>query len=364
MEIDTTPVKDFEVERNQAIEHWRRSSSQPMQYKGEPSLFARSTAQCVQILNAKKIFEFGCNAGRNLNAIQEFADPRLEVSGLDICEEAIAFGREHWRLNISVGNEHSLKNLEDNSFDFVFTCSVIDHLPSPQACLLDLLRITRKYLLLIEPVANQTGAVQRIQESVAGRREWVESTPYTYIHNYAELITRAGADCVLDFPFPTHVRKLGPYYRFRLCTKEPDAEKQRILQSLGLDSRSGDVYFAVDEPQGGKWLVCDSATIRSLEESKTILSMDAFRSAIADDQELDAAAVLRLVNKNRATESAYSTVKDEIWKSTLLRHHQQVHELRSLENRYSRMREGYRERRLIIHRLEKQIEKLKSGQEK
>ncbi len=78
-------------------------------------------------LGIRRVLEVGCNQGLNLTRLD--ADPDFTAVGVDICGYALAAAR---RRLVNVGLvQATIYNLPfaDASFDFVFTCGVLIHVP-------------------------------------------------------------------------------------------------------------------------------------------------------------------------------------------------------------------------------------------
>ena len=93
-------------------------------------------------------FEFGCNRGKNLLQLFDLGIQR--VSGLDISSVAVELAQEVG-LDVRLGDEEALLDLETDSVDCAFTCSVLCHIPGRIGFILEqLVRIARKKVVLAE----------------------------------------------------------------------------------------------------------------------------------------------------------------------------------------------------------------------
>jgi len=70
----------------------------------------------------KTVFEFGCNNGKNLELLESI-DPTIKVYGIDLSAKTLK------HKNTEVGDEETLKKMKSESFDVVFTGSVLNHIP-------------------------------------------------------------------------------------------------------------------------------------------------------------------------------------------------------------------------------------------
>lgn len=96
----------------------------------------------VESLNCESGFEFGCNIGKNLKNLG-FEN----TSGIDISARAI---KEAVVDGLICGDEKHLQSIEDDSYDVVFTCSVLNHIEDIDSIIEHLKRIAKKYVLLVE----------------------------------------------------------------------------------------------------------------------------------------------------------------------------------------------------------------------
>jgi SAM-dependent methyltransferase len=77
----------------------------------------------------KRVLDFGCGAGRTLQALAPLA-PGAELSGCDIQEEGIAWAREHLPMRFFLNSPAPPLDVPDASFDLVYGMSVFTHIDS------------------------------------------------------------------------------------------------------------------------------------------------------------------------------------------------------------------------------------------
>lgn len=106
-----------------------------------------------------KILEFGCGFGRHLKYLREI--PGLEVFGYDQSESMVnrikTWADSDWfEKHIKVGQPNSKLPYEDQSFDIVFTTSVLIHIPPEDLLEIvkELVRVSRYQILHQEPAPN------------------------------------------------------------------------------------------------------------------------------------------------------------------------------------------------------------------
>ena len=139
------PNKFSESEVSQAKEYW--ANIKP--YGQKAAIWSTDLAKKIISLNPAKVFEFGCNSGKNLLEIKRLGNSKAECFGVDINVESIRDARERG-LNVAVASEEILSVFPSNTFDVAFTVLVLDHLPEPVSALIELERIS-KSLFLLEP---------------------------------------------------------------------------------------------------------------------------------------------------------------------------------------------------------------------
>jgi ubiquinone/menaquinone biosynthesis C-methylase UbiE len=95
---------------------------------------------------SKRVLDFGCGTGKMLNMID--ASERI---GIDISSVAINDGLKIYSgIEMIIGDESTLFNYSDQYFDFVYTVSVLDHIPSPEVygIISNLKRISKELYLM------------------------------------------------------------------------------------------------------------------------------------------------------------------------------------------------------------------------
>lgn len=145
----------------------------------------------------KSVYEFGCHAGLGLQLIKE-KWPEMEVSGSDLNVEAMAYGREAYGLCLVGGYI--------GACDFVYTSSVLCHIPNPRSMLKLLLSTTKRYVALLEPY---NGEDRRALEHE-------RASEFSYFHDYPAML---GHYAWASVPAPLRYDRLGPHYRIFLVDK-------------------------------------------------------------------------------------------------------------------------------------------------
>ena len=145
----------------QLYEFWRQESPDGNYFT--PSVNSTRSETILRIMAERlepshSILEIGCNVGRNLNHLWSRGFKNL--AGLEISEPAIQRLRASYpnlrETPIMLGPaELLLPGLPDGSFDLVFTMAVLEHVhPSQSAVFREIARVSRRYVLAIEPRAG------------------------------------------------------------------------------------------------------------------------------------------------------------------------------------------------------------------
>lgn len=88
-----------------------------------------------------KILEAGCGEGKVTGRLSKKFGEQCEIQAFDISEKVIAEAKEHNpKISFSVGNIYDI-DAEDETFDLVVCCEVLEHLEKPEKALKELKRV-------------------------------------------------------------------------------------------------------------------------------------------------------------------------------------------------------------------------------
>ncbi len=126
----------------------------------------------------QSILEVGCNAGANLQAIARSGSAE-RICGVDINVRALLLLRGSWEddpLRLET-REASATNLPfaDGAFELAFTCGTLIHLSDDDLgpAIRELFRVSRRYLLVMEYLANE-----RVTVPYRGQADALIKRPY------------------------------------------------------------------------------------------------------------------------------------------------------------------------------------------
>ena len=100
---------------------------------------------------AQRVLDAGCGEGFVTDFIAR-QDPALQLTGVDLSEEAVAYAREHFGAHATfrTGSLYKLP-YSDNSFDAVVCCEVLEHLDEPARAVEEMKRVARRHVLITVP---------------------------------------------------------------------------------------------------------------------------------------------------------------------------------------------------------------------
>lgn len=205
------------------------STVQPFRYEAGPEPYATLVCQAVASFGPASVLEFGCGSGRNLAVLRDLTAARL--AGVDINPTAIAWGRENFGLDLQVGDEAWLRRQGEDAFDIIYTVSVIDHIPLPEAAIAALVAGAAELVVIYEIMHEVAGRVTRMADAAGALGE---AYPFSYFHDYPRLFAAAGAWLAADLAFPVGESGLLPYYRLQVYAKRPAWRRRNLIGGLRL----------------------------------------------------------------------------------------------------------------------------------
>jgi len=112
--------------------------------------FNKTLLREVKVLKPISILDVGCGEGFTLERLRK-AKVGKKLEGVDYLDLAIKLGKkEHPKLVLKKGSIYDLK-YKANSFDVVICSEVLEHVEDPQKGLEELVRVSKKYVVLSVP---------------------------------------------------------------------------------------------------------------------------------------------------------------------------------------------------------------------
>ncbi len=104
----------------------------------------------IKKMDPESILDAGCGEGITLNKLKE-AEIGKKLSGFDSLDRAIAIGKKIYpELDLKIGNIYKI-DAPSNSYDVVICSEVLEHLDSPEEAMEELVRVSKKYIILSVP---------------------------------------------------------------------------------------------------------------------------------------------------------------------------------------------------------------------
>lgn len=112
--------------------------------------FFSSLIDLAKPLNPKRVLDAGCGEGFSLNKLIT-NNIGEELEGIENSKEAISLGKKLFpKAKIKLGSVYDLP-FETNYFDLVLCTEVLEHLENPQEALLEIIRVSKKNIILSVP---------------------------------------------------------------------------------------------------------------------------------------------------------------------------------------------------------------------
>jgi 2-polyprenyl-3-methyl-5-hydroxy-6-metoxy-1,4-benzoquinol methylase len=127
----------------------KHTSKNPLQ-KFLINNFFSTLISLIKPLSIESILDAGAGEGFTMNKLKENSIGK-RIEGIECSKEAISFGKKLFpNLTIKKGSIYNLP-YEDNSFDLAICTEVLEHLEEPTKALKEMLRISKKHLIISVP---------------------------------------------------------------------------------------------------------------------------------------------------------------------------------------------------------------------
>lgn len=112
--------------------------------------FYSSLISLAKPLKAETILDAGCGEGFTMDKLSKKGVGK-KIEGIEYTKDALSFGKKLFpNLTFRQGSVYELP-YKDNSFDLVICTEVLEHLEEPAKALKEILRVSKKYLIISVP---------------------------------------------------------------------------------------------------------------------------------------------------------------------------------------------------------------------
>ncbi len=127
----------------------KHSSANPIQQKLIEN-FYKTVYKILKPLKVDSVLDVGCGEGITLDKFEKEGIGK-SLHGIDYSDDALKIGKKIYpNLNLKKGDIYDIKE-KDNSYDLVMATEVLEHLDDPQKALKELIRVSKRYVLLSVP---------------------------------------------------------------------------------------------------------------------------------------------------------------------------------------------------------------------
>lgn len=188
----------------QATDNFRKHTSKNPIQKILLDNFFNTLVQIIRPRQVSRVLDVGCGEGFTLSRLSEQKIGE-HLEGIEYSKTAIEIGRKiHPKLTFKQGDIYNLP-YKNNSFDLVISTEVLEHLENPKRALLELIRVSGKYLLLSVPnepwfrIANflRGKNISRFGNDVEHIQHWSN-------HGFSKFVTEVDKVKIIvsKYPFP------------------------------------------------------------------------------------------------------------------------------------------------------------------
>lgn len=113
--------------------------------------FLKCFDQCLSQATVRSVLEAGCGEGELTNFVNNKFGNLYKLKGVELEPVTVQEANRRFPdLDISQGSIYDLP-YENNSFDLVIACEVLEHLEDPISALDEIIRVSNKYILVSVP---------------------------------------------------------------------------------------------------------------------------------------------------------------------------------------------------------------------
>ena len=194
------------------------------------------------------VLDVGCAAGHYYNGLVRI-DSNIEYSGVDPTNPYIEFAKNYFKDNnkvrFQVGDIFSLHENLKNGFDIVYCCNVLLHLPSFQVPIRNLIKASKKYVIIRTLIAENTHMSQFLYSDSFDEN----GNPCDFIHQNTYSVS--GIECFISSLGNYKVEFLDD--KFDTGQIQSEYEKYKDIQSA-VTNIQNNVQIAGSKVFEWKWI--------------------------------------------------------------------------------------------------------------
>ncbi|MDA1053646.1 MAG: class I SAM-dependent methyltransferase [Planctomycetota bacterium] len=133
--------------------HFDKYRSRNPLYQMLVSRFLFAARRCVSFAVPRSVLEIGCGPGDLAHRLfdSDHGSARMDYVGIDICPEQVELARSRYPgTHFAIASAYDLP-FDDNGFDLVVACEVLEHLTDPDQAIAEAHRVSKGYVLVSVP---------------------------------------------------------------------------------------------------------------------------------------------------------------------------------------------------------------------
>lgn len=152
--------------------------------------FLKTVVKTTRPLNIESVLDAGCGEGFTLDRLQKEKIGKV-FEGIEYDEQAVLLANVMYpKLKIKKGDIYKLP-YKNNSFDLVICTEVLEHLENPKKAYRELLRVSKKYVLISVPneplfTIQRIGRLQNVRH-LGAHPEHIQHWSYKDFTNFVKV---------------------------------------------------------------------------------------------------------------------------------------------------------------------------------
>lgn len=221
----------------------------------EQTLFQRATGELPEMESTKqlaelaaavykpgmKVLDVGCATGHYLHGLIRAVDPKVTYHGIDATERYIQFAKQvhasNKNVSFEVGDIFDLP-VKAPSFDIVYCCNVIIHLPDFRDPIRNLMQASKKYVFIRTLMSDRSYVVKRVLDNEFDENFGIER--YIFQNIWSRTILKRFAESIGGFDVEFIADKFDPTVLAKEFQTVKKGEGTRVVDGMQVD---GSILF-------------------------------------------------------------------------------------------------------------------------